>query len=57
MGGGHLVQAVPVTAVTGADACDTPPSGVGTVAEGSCRSKFIGQWRARMDDNDSVKEG
>lgn len=57
MGGGHLVQAVPVTAVTGADACDTPPSGVGTVAEGSCQSKSIGQWRARMDDNDSVKEG
>jgi hypothetical protein len=60
VGRGHLVQAVPVRAVTvtGADSCDTPPSGVGDVAEGSCQSKSIGQWRAPMDDNDDcVKEG
>jgi hypothetical protein len=47
-----------VRAVTGADSCDTPPTGVGDVAEVSCPSKSIGQWRARMDDTDDcVKEG
>jgi hypothetical protein len=46
-----------MTAMTGADSCDTPPSGVGDVAGGSCQSKSIGQWCARMDDNGSVKEG
>jgi hypothetical protein len=47
-----------VRAVTGAGSCGTPASGVGDVAEGLCPSKFIGQWRAWMDDNDdSVKEG
>ena len=53
MGRGRLGETV---LVTGVDSCDTPPSGVGNVAEGSCQSKSIGQWRARMDDNDSVKE-
>ena len=56
MGCEHLASALPVTAVTGGNYCDLSPGGVGTAAVGSCQSKITGQWRGRMDGNDSVKE-
>lgn len=55
MGRGHVASALPVTAVTGGNYCDIPPGGAGNAAVGSCQSKITGQWRGRMDDNDSVK--
>ncbi len=56
MGCEHLASALPVTAVTGGNYCDISPGGVGNAAVGSCQSKITGQWRGRMDGNDSVKE-
>lgn len=45
-----------MTTVTGVCSCDIGPGGVGNAAARSCRSKFPGQWRGRMEGNDSVKE-
>lgn len=45
-----------MTTVTGVSSCDIGPGGVGDAAARSCRSKFPGQWRGRMEGNDSVKE-
>lgn len=45
-----------MTAVTGVSFRDIGPGGAGNTAAGSCRSKFIGRWRGRMEGNDSVKE-
>lgn len=47
---------IPVTAVTGVSCCDAGRRWCGNTTARPCRSKSIGSWRGRMDDNDSVKE-
>jgi hypothetical protein len=56
VGSEHLGSSISVTAVTGIDSCDIAAGGAGNTTARPRRSRSIGSWRGRMDDNDSVKE-